>query len=251
MTVTVTVIGSAGTHSAAERVCSSYLVTHEGTDLLLDVGSGALHNLLKVRDVADLDGLVISHMHPDHYMDVFGLNYALRFHPSDLPAIPVFGPADMYPVVSNTLPEESVEKMADLLHFHTARAGDRVHVNEMAIELFAMNHPMETLGSRITIGDTVVAFTGDTAPTPEIDGLAADADLLICDPTWLESQRPLPADVHCTGAEAGRAAASAGARRLLITHVSPYNDPQAVADEAATHYDGEVIVAVDLMEIDL
>ncbi|MEO2107036.1 MAG: MBL fold metallo-hydrolase, partial [Actinomycetota bacterium] len=133
MTVTVTVIGSAGTHSSAQRVCSAYLVTHEGTDLLLDVGSGALHNLLKVRDVADLDGLVISHMHPDHYMDVFGLNYALRFHPSDLPAIPVFGPADMYPVVSNTLPEESVEKMADLLHFHTARAGDRVHVKPYVV----------------------------------------------------------------------------------------------------------------------
>ena len=249
MTVRVTVIGSAGTHASAERVCSSYLVSHNDTHLLLDMGSGALHNLLKVIDVADLDAVLISHLHPDHYLDIFGLNYAWRFHPASPPPLPVYGPAAMYDTVASLLPAESVERMVDLLHFKTATAGDTIDVGPFHVELFAMNHPTETLGSRITVGDTVIAYTGDTAPTPATDLLARDADLLICDATWSEAQRPLPENVHCTAAEAGQAAASAGAKRLLVTHVSPYNDPHALAKEAAEHYDGEVLVAVDLQEI--
>ncbi len=250
MSPRLTVIGSAGTHSSAERVCSSYLISHEGRHLLLDLGPGALHNLCKVIDLADLDAVLISHMHPDHFLDLYGLQYALRFHPAAPGPIPVYGPADMYDMITAILPEESVEKMAHLLKFHTARAGDVIEEAGMRTELFAMNHPMECLGSRTTVGDRVIAFTGDTAPTPQITALAQGADLLLCDATWMESQRPIPPDVHCTGLEAGTAADRAGAQCLVITHVSPYNDPAAVAAEAATAYDGRIIVATDLMEID-
>jgi ribonuclease BN (tRNA processing enzyme) len=247
----LTVVGSAGTHSSAERVCSSYLLSHEGFTLLLDLGPGALHNLCKVIDLAELDAILISHMHPDHFMDLYGLQYALRFHPRSPGPIPVYGPSDMYGMITAVLPEESVEKMQKLLTFHRSRAGEVLQLGPLTVELFEMNHPMECLGSRTQAGPHVIAFTGDTAPTPQTSHLARDADLFLCDATWMESQRPIPADVHCTGLEAGQAARDAGAKRLVITHVSPYNDAQAVADEAATAYDGEIIVAVDLMEIDL
>lgn len=247
----VTIIGSAGTHSSADRVCSGYLITHEGFNLLLDCGAGVLHNLCKVIDLADLDAILISHMHPDHFVDLYGLQYALRFHPASPGPIPVHGPADMVQMIGAILPDESVEKMASLLSFHTAKGGEVLQLGPLSVELFGMNHPMECLGSRITAGDHVIAYTGDTAPCPEIHHLARDADLLLCDATWMESQRPIPADVHCTGLEAGQAATAAGARTLVVTHVSPYNDPADVAAEAATAFDGDIIVATDLMEIDL
>ncbi len=247
----VTILGSAGTHSSAERVCSGYLISHEGYNLLLDCGPGVLHNLCKVIDLADLDAVLISHMHPDHFVDLYGLQYALRFHPGQPGPVPVHGPADMLGMIAAILPEESVDRMESLLSFHTATAGDVLELGPLRTELFAMNHPMECLGSRTTAGGHVIAFTGDTAPTPALHDLGRDADLLLCDATWMERQRPIPADVHCTGLEAGQAAAAAGSRRLVITHVSPYNDPVEVAAEAATAFDGEIIVASDLMEIDL
>lgn len=251
MTTRLTVIGSAGTHSSAERVCSGYLVSHDGTDVLLDMGPGVLHNLCKVIDLAALDAILISHMHPDHFLDLYGLQYALRFHPAGPGPIPVYGPADMYQMIASILPQESIDKMANLLRFEVAAPGQVLTIGTLSIELFEMNHPLPCLGSRTTAGDHVIAFTGDTAPTPTTSHLARDADLFLCDATWLESQRPIPADVHNTGLEAGQAAAAAGARRLVITHVSPYNDPVVVAAEAAQAYDGEIIVATDLMEIDL
>lgn len=251
MSTRLTVIGCAGTHSSAERVCSAYLLHHDGFDLLLDLGPGALHNLSKVIDLADLDAIVISHMHPDHFLDLYGLQYALRFHPADPGPIPVYGPADMPGMIAAILPDESVAKLKNLLTFHIAAAGDVLTLGPLRVELFEMNHPMPTIGSRITAGTKVIAFTGDTAPTPQTSHLARDADVFLCDATWSEAQRPIPADVHCTGLEAGQAAQSAGAKRLVITHVSPYNDPAAVAREAAKAYEGDIIVATDLMEIPL
>lgn len=247
----MTIIGSAGTHSSAERVCSSYLLSHDGFNLLLDMGPGALHNLCKTIDLADLDAILISHMHPDHFLDLYGLQYALRFHPAGPGPIPVYGPSDLFPMIAAILPEESVEKMGNLLHFRQGRPGDVLELGPLTVELFQMNHPMECLGSRTIAGDRVIAFTGDTAPSPQVTHLARNADLLLCDATWLETQRPIPSNIHCTGLEAGQAAAAAQARRLVITHVSPYNDPAAVAAEAATAYDGDIVVATDLMEIDL
>lgn len=251
MSVRFTVIGSAGTHPSASRVCSSYLVRHEDTTLLLDMGSGSLHNLQKVIDLPDLDAVVISHLHPDHFVDLYALNYAMRFHPDSPGPIPVYGPAETHATVASMLPEESIERMAKLLHFTPAKAGQRLEVGALTIELFEMNHPTECIGSRITAGDTVISFTGDTAPTPQIEALGREADLLVIDATWLERQRPLPPDIHCTGLEAGIAATEAQAKRVMITHVSPYNDPAEVGAEAARAYDGEILLAVDLEEITL
>lgn len=248
---TLTVIGSAGTHSSSERVCSAYLLEHEGYRLLLDLGPGALHNLCKAIDLADLDAILISHLHPDHFMDLYGLQYALRFHPANPGPVPVYGPADLPRMLGSVLPDESMDKLASLLDLRPAAAGDVLELGPLRTELFPMNHPLECLGSRTTAGDAVVAFTGDTAPTPQLVPLARDADLLLCDATWVESQRPLPADVHCTGLEAGQAAAAAAVRRLVITHVSPYNDVHAVAAEAAEAYDGDIVVATDLLELPL
>lgn len=251
MSVRFTVIGCAGTHASAERVCSSYLLRHEGTTLLLDLGSGALHNLQKVIAIDELDAVVVSHLHPDHFIDLLALNYALRFHPAEPGPVPVHGPAALEPTLSRLLPEESVEKMRDLLHFRSVSHGDILSIGSLELSFAAMNHPADALGARISAGDVVIAYTGDTAPTPNISTIAQDADLLVIDSTWMESQRPLPPDIHCTGLEAGQAAAAAGARRMVVTHVSPYNDAHAVAAEAARAYDGEIIVAVDLQEITL
>lgn len=248
---TLTIIGSAGSHASAERVCSSYLISHDGYNLVLDLGPGALHNLSKVIDVADLDAILISHLHPDHYLDLYGLQYALRFHPDQPGPVRVYGPAGMREKIAAILPDESMQKMGDLLHFHTVAAGQNVPMKKLDIQLFGMNHPVECLGSRTIAGNHVIAFTGDTAPTPAISQLADNADLFLCDATWSESRRPLPPDTHSTGLEAGRAAADAKVGHLILTHVSPYTDPAAVADEAATVFDGDITVATDLMEFHL
>lgn len=251
MSLRLTIVGSAGTNPSAERVCSCYLVEADGFRLVLDLGHGALHRLQQVIDVAEIDALLLSHLHADHFADIYGLNYAMRFHPAAPPPIPVYTPPGGEAFITQLLPEESIERMGASLTFHEARPGTTLECGPLTIELHRANHPVETLASRITDGTRTLTYTGDTAPSDEVVAAATGADLLLCDATWLESQRPLPADVHCTGREAGQIADRAGVSRLVVTHVSPYNDPAAVAAEAAEVFAGEVVIAHDLQEITL
>jgi ribonuclease BN (tRNA processing enzyme) len=250
-TVTVTVCGCAGTHVGAGRACSSYLLTAGEHRLVLDLGNGSLANLQRVCDVADLDAVVLSHQHPDHFADVYSLYYALRFHPAGERTVRGYAPAGTTEFVTQLLTTDSTEKFREVVALEDAAAGAELTVGAMRLRLFAARHPVETLAVRVEVGDVVVAYSADSAPAASLEECARDADLFICDASWLERQRPLPEGIHMTGLEAGRTAAAAGAARLLVTHVVPSVDPVEVAAEAATAYGGEILVARDLQEIRL
>ncbi|MDP8978583.1 MAG: MBL fold metallo-hydrolase [Actinomycetota bacterium] len=248
---TLTVLGSAGTHPGPGRACSSYLVEADGYRLLLDCGNGSLANLQRVADVADVDALVLSHLHPDHFADVYGLYYARRFHPSGESPVDVYAPAGAEAFVGQLLPAESRESFARLCRFHTAAAGATLELGPLEVMLFPARHPVEALASRVRHGDRVLAYSGDSADTPELVDCARDADVFLCDATWLADHGPHPDGVHMTGREAGDLAARAGAARLLVTHVYPVLDPVEVADEAAGAFGGQVLVAEDLLRVPL
>ena len=97
-----------------------------------------------------------------------------------------------------------------------------------------------------------VAFVFDTRWCAGALELARDADLLVCESTFLEQDRERAEEYgHMTAAQAGRLAAEAGARQLLLTHFSSrYPDPQAFWAEASRHFD-DVLLAEDLMRVPL
>ena len=240
------VLGCSGSHGSPGRMCSSYLVEHEDTRFVMDCGNGSLSNLMAETDLADVDGVWLSHLHPDHMADVFGLHYALRFHPDGPLSVPLYGPAaTMQRVGALTDPES----FGEALPFTPVAAGDRFDVGALSVELFAAHHPVETCAARVRGSDRVVAYSGDSAPTPALVACARDADLFACDSTWSAQLADLPPGIHCTARQAGEQAASAGAARLLVTHVAHPQDPVALGEEAAEVFDGEVLVAADRMVV--
>jgi ribonuclease BN (tRNA processing enzyme) len=246
VTTSVTVLGCSGTHAGPGVACSSYLITAKGYRLLLDCGNGSLANLQRHIDVADVDAIVISHIHPDHFVDIYGFYYALRFHPDGPLSVPVYAPAGAGDFAAQLL--QSGETFHEVCRFQAAAAGDRLELGPLHVELFAASHPVETLASRVDTGDEVVAYSADSGPTDALVHCAREADLFMCDASWLERDGPFPEGVHMTGAEAGRTAAAAAARRLLVTHVYPGFDPREVAAEAAEAYTGQVLIAKDHQE---
>jgi ribonuclease BN (tRNA processing enzyme) len=249
--VTLTVCGSAGTHAGPGRCCSGYLLAAGDHRLALDLGNGSLTNLQQRCDVGDLDAVVLSHLHPDHFADIYSLYYALRFHPRGEQQIDVHAPAGASEQITRLLGDESRPSFDAVCRLHVAAAGDTLALGPCRVQLHPAAHPVECLASRITVDGRVIAYTGDSGPTSALLACARDADLLICDATWLERARPLPEGVHMTGREAGQLAAEAGVRRLLLSHLLPTNDPDEVVAEAAAVYDGEVLAAHDLLELSL
>ena len=243
----VTVLGCAGSHVGPQRMCSSYLVEDDGYRLLLDCGNGSLSNLQQRLELSRIDAVLLSHLHIDHFADLYSLYYALRFHRDGPRTIEVHAPRGSQDFIGQLLGDD--EQFAHTCRFSDAAAGDRLSLGPLDVTLFAGLHPVESLATRVSAGGRVLAYSGDSAPTPALVDCARDADVFLCDSTWLERQRPLPPDIHCTGAEAGDMAAQAGVARLVVTHVFPATDPAEVAAEAAGVYDGEVLAAADLMEV--
>ena len=100
-----------------------------------------------------------------------------------------------------------------------------------------MNHPVETFGFRFAHGGRTLAYTGDTGETEAVAGLAGGADVFLSEAAFLD--RPgLPPDLHLTARQAGAYASRAGAGRLVLTHLQPWNDPDAARAEAAASFDG-------------
>ncbi|SCL19389.1 RNAse Z [Micromonospora rhizosphaerae] len=124
-------------------------------------------------------------------------------------------------------------------------------------ELLRVGH-LDLDGRRVTRDEVSVtrpgqrfAFVMDTGLCDAVYALAELADLLVIESTFLESEAALAADVgHLTAAQAARVAAESGVRRLMLTHFSQrYADAGRFADEARQHFDGNLVIAEDLMTV--
>ena len=86
----VTVLGKSPSWQDAGGACSGYLVAQDDFTLLLDCGNGVFSKLRPVCDYVDVDAIVITHMHADHFLDLVPFSYALRYAPRQQP-VPVDG----------------------------------------------------------------------------------------------------------------------------------------------------------------
>ena len=97
------------------------------------------------------------------------------------------------------------------------------------------------------------AFVMDTRLCDAAFELADHADLLVCESTFAGADLALAAEYgHLTAGQAGRIAAEAGARKLVLTHFSqryPPAEGERLAGEAAEEFGGEVVLAADLDKI--
>ena len=101
---------------------------------------------------------------------------------------------------------------------------------------------MEAYGIRVEHGGRSLTYSGDTGVCDTLDELARDTDLFLCEAAFTHGKESIP-DLHLNGREAGETATRAGARRLVLTHIPPWTDPQANLVDARAVFDGPVELA--------
>ncbi|MEU6847367.1 MBL fold metallo-hydrolase [Streptomyces sp. NPDC046716] len=132
------------------------------------------------------------------------------------------------------------------------RPGERFGIGPFAVETWQLPHFVPNAGLRLTAGGAVLAYTGDTGPSPDIIRLARGADLFLSEATYLHTvPDPNDAPYLLTARGAGQYAARAQAGRLLLTHLWPGTDENAALKAAAEAYDGPVAVATtgDILDV--
>lgn len=247
----LTVLGSSGTYPRPGGACSGYLLQEKGTNLVLDLGNGCLSNLLRFVEVTEVHAVVITHMHVDHFADLYPLYYALRFHPQKPWGLRLILPRGGLELLGCLLGEEGRSYLPEVFAAEDLLEGNIYQVGDMELKAFPTAHPVEGYGLRVEGDSWSLAYSSDTSWLPELVEGARDADLFICEATLTDAYREEAAHGHLTSRQAGEAAALAGVKRLLVTHVWPTFDPRKILEEAAEAFAGEVELAVEGLRLEL
>lgn len=245
----LTVVGCSGSVAGPDSPASCYLLRAEQDGKLwqiaLDLGSGALGGLQRHIDPLTLDAVVLSHLHPDHCLDLTGLHVMWTHHPVVQPSgrLPVYGPVGTAARLARAHGVDAAKTVGDAFDVRAVACRQEFRVGPFSVLPILVNHPVTAFGYRVSCAGATVAYTGDTDACPELSPLMADADLVLADSAFVEG-RESASGVHLSGRRAAQAAVAAGGvQRLMLTHIPPWTDPEVCRAEAAEVWPGQVEVA--------
>ena len=216
---------------------AAYLVRHRGTAILLDLGQGSFPRLAGTIDPGTLDAILISHLHPDHFIDLIALRHFLRWGPRAPRRVRVFGP-------------EGLGDRIDALHAEPGFSGAAldlevlepglIEIGTVTIEVIPVTHAGRSFGFRLsTAGGRGLVYTGDCGRAEDLDALIRPGDVLLAEVSF--GPGPVPADAaHLDGPAVGSLAARTGVGRVLLTHLLMGFDEGDTVASARTAYGGPV-----------
>lgn len=232
----LTVLGCSGSFGApAGGACSGYLVRHGDTAIWMDCGNGTFANLQRHVGVEELTAVVITHEHPDHCVDLYGLHVLNRYG-LERTGLPVIGPAGLEQRLGAL-----VSDWGGTFDWRTVGEGDAMDIGEFALAFSRTDHPPPTVAVELTAGGKRLVYTADTGPGWSVEAFAPGADLVLSEATHQVGDVTTP--LHLTAAQAGTAARDAAARRLMITHLWPRLDPVVSVEEAGAAFGAAVTLA--------
>jgi ribonuclease BN (tRNA processing enzyme) len=254
----ITVLGKSPSWQDAGGACSGYLVEDDGTSLLLDCGNGVFSKLRQFRDYIDIDAVLISHLHADHFLDLIPYAYALTYAPRQQP-VPVAGyPGTQHParprliaprgarqcfrrVVGAWGNEDLVESAFAL---EEVDADSTVAVGSLRATFKEVPHFTTTYAIDFTSTNGSRRFTygADCRPGPELIEAAQGTDLLLIEATLPRPERT-GIRGHMTPAEAGDHARRAGAGRVILTHISDELDEKWAREQGSEAFGAPVEMA--------
>ncbi len=244
------VLGSGTCVPSLTRNAPGYYLEADGVQILVDCGSGTLLQLERAgRSYKDIDAVFVTHGHPDHFADLMPLIQALLATPNykKQKDLSVIGPPEFLQYYQKAI--ASVLGSPEDFSIQLIEIGHMLDFGPFHILTAKTDHSTDSIAYRFEAEGSSIVFTGDADYDQEIIALAHNADLLIADCSFPNSMK---ARGHLTAGECGLVAKNAEAIKLVLSHIYPSGTPETGRiDECREVFDGEVILAEDLMEIDL
>jgi ribonuclease BN (tRNA processing enzyme) len=238
------ILASAGSYPGPGRVCSGYLLSSHDTQVLLDLGNGALSNLLKVIDPKLLSGVIISHAHLDHYADMIGLYHYFKFAHTPPHPVPLYGSSEFFDKFHHLIGID--EDMRSIFSETIITEGGFGKIDNLSIAFSQSNHPPETYISRVSDGKSTFCYSADGDESINLALASNEVDLFLCESTWSKKGSNHPAGLHLDARAAGEIAQRSRVKQLVITHIAYPQDRDEVRVIVSKYFKGRISLAEDL-----
>jgi ribonuclease BN (tRNA processing enzyme) len=240
------VVGSGAAYPDRPGTASStYVVTHGATRVCLDLGQGGFAGLAGRLEPSSLAAVVVSHLHPDHFVDLVALRHYLRYEFDPPRRVRVVGPAGLAGRLDGLLAEPGFTAAA--LDVEERRTGP-LAIGNLELESTLVTHTNEAYAVRVVPVDNPSApglvYSGDCGRADDLAPLIRPGDTLLVEVAF--GPGPVPVgDLHLDGPAVGALAAATRPGRVLLTHLQMGREPAATVRSVRSAFDGPVSLVVD------
>ena len=216
---------------------AAYLVRAGSTAVLLDLGQGSFPRLAATLEPSTLDAVVVSHLHPDHFIDLVALRHYLVWQ---------FRPARRVRVIAPAGLDRRLDALHDTPGFSAAGLDVEavgpgiIAIGDLAVEAARVTHTRDSHAYRVASGaGPGLVYSGDCGRASDLEALLRPGDTLLSEVSFGPGPVP-PGVAHLDGPAVGELGARAHVGRILLTHLQMGFDPEETLATVRARYDGPV-----------
>ncbi len=213
-----------------------YLLRSGEGAIVLDIGQGSFPSLASTIEPSAVRAIVVSHLHPDHFIDLVPLRHYLCYEFAPSRRVAVLAPA-------------GIERRLDALHDEPGFAAAALDITDLRkgvhdagpfqVEAARVTHTTDSHAFRVTLaaGEPGIVYSGDCGEADDLRPLIRPGDWLLSEVSFGPGPVPVGA-MHLDGPSIGRLAASTRPARVLLTHLQMGYDPGDTLASVRAEYNG-------------
>jgi len=248
MSAELLIVGNRAGSPGPDGPAGGYVLQVDGKNILIDCGPGVLAELARRRLSQQIDAIIISHRHADHSADLPAYSYHQSF-PRVQEPIPLFAPEGFAEYLDALDSIHGIPTLAEMrtpirtqFELSTVEPGSSFSVAGFQVNTILASHPVPCLS--IQFPELGFVYTADTAKTPALVAFSRGAKLLLSEATYPNPEgHDFTEHGHMSGFEAGELAAESGVDRLVLTHLSDYDDAEETLANARSRFPGSITLA--------
>jgi ribonuclease BN (tRNA processing enzyme) len=220
---------------------AAYLIRSGATAILLDLGQGSFPRLMAAVEPSELSAVLVSHLHPDHFIDLVPLRHYLHYEFDPGRRVRVFGPSGLGDRLDCLHGQPGFSAEAFDVTALTVGSVSIDGLDGLEVEARLVTHTKESYGFRVApeAGARGLVYSGDCGRADDLAPLIQPGDVLLSEVSF--GTGPVPQGAfHLNSAVVGELASSTGVGRVLLTHLQMGNDERATIEAVRARFEGPV-----------